>query len=465
VKLTHALRRRWPVALMIVTLVAGTGLAAATAGAAGPAPVTLSPGSGPAGTTITVTLPISCGSGIGSSTLELDFRRVGGGPGSTFVTVPVGVGGTVRQAYVTVPTTATAGTYTMSGFCFRPFTTATTYGPAFFKVTGGPPLPVLTVTPATGPVGTIVDIAGPCAAAGRPTATFAVAMFNRSDPRSDHVVFAAATGAGPVLHARLRVPAFFAIGEATITATCLDYQHEQTFTEASFMVQGNIAVSVGDSTVVEGRSGARAERFAVTLSEPTNEDVSVSYITAGGDATGGSDYATKAGVATIPAGATATSITVDVRGDTKAEPKESFGLWLADPHGGHLGRAVGVGRIIDDDPSTGVRVAIGDASLVEGKRGTRSLRIPVTLSSASAGAVSVHYATANGTARSGSDYNAVSGNVTIAAGKTSGIVTVPIRVDAIVEANEAFTVRLSAPSGATIGRTTGVATIRDDDQA
>src|SRR5207244_8419843 len=118
----------------------------------------------------------------------------------------------------------------------------------------------------------------------------------------------------------------------------------------------------------------------------------------------------------------------------------------------------------DDDPTAGLKVSIGDASLVEGKRGTRALRIPVTLSAASAGPVSVRFATASDTARSGLDYNGVSGTLTIAAGKTSGAVTVPIRVDQIAEFTESFTVKLTAPTGATIGRATGVGKILDDDQ-
>jgi hypothetical protein len=109
-------------------------------------------------------------------------------------------------------------------------------------------------------------------------------------------------------------------------------------------------------------------------------------------------------------------------------------------------------------------VAIGDGALVEGKRGTRSLRIPVTLSGVATTAVTVKYATAGGTAHSGADFNAVSGTVTIAAGQTSGVVSVPIRVDQISEFTESFTVKLSTPTGAVIGRTTGVGRIFDDDQ-
>jgi Calx-beta domain len=459
--------RRWSAVLATVGLIAATavvGAAAVPAGGAASA-MTISPGSGPRGTTITASLAVSCGATLGNSTLTLRLTHLGAGQGGTVVTTPVGQGGRIKKGYLTVPETAPTGTYAVDATCAIPFLAPIVYERQLFDVTGGPALPVLTVNPGSGPVGSVVDVSGSCQARSFRTATFAVAMFNRSDPRADHIIYASGYGAGPVLHAQFRIPAYFAIGDATTTATCFDYYtNERPFAESTFRVLGNVGISVGDSSVVEGRAGTRLLRFPLTVSESTNEDVFVSYVTLNGDATAGSDYDTRLGVAKVPAGATAATISVPVRGDTTVESKETLGLLLADPHGGHLDRAMGVGRIIDDDPTSGLRVSIGDAALVEGKRGTRSLRIPVTLSEAAGSAVSVKYATASGTAHSGLDFNAVSGTLTIAAGETSAVVTVPIRVDQIAEFTESFTVKLSSPTGATIGRTTGVGKILDDDQ-
>jgi len=61
-------------------------------------------------------------------------------------------------------------------------------------------------------------------------------------------------------------------------------------------------------------------------------------------------------------------------------------------------------------------------------------------------AVSVAYATANGTATAGQHYTATSGTLTIAAGTTSGTISVPVLNDALFEANERFTVTLSNPT-------------------
>jgi hypothetical protein len=223
------------------------------------------------------------------------------------------------------------------------------------------------------------------------------------------------------------------------------------------------SVSIGDAAAVEGDTGSRAMRFTVSLSEATTRDVTVAYLTAGGDATAGTDYTARTGSVTIPAGATSATLSISVRGDTAVEAKESFGVWMHDPVGAVLGRVAGTGRIIDDDPSTGLRVAVGDGSVVEGRSGGRSLRMTVTLSAASTQNVTFAYTTVDGTAVASSDYTARSGTGTIPAGATSTEIAIAVRGDTTVEPTESFTVRISNAVGATIGRTNGVAKIMNDD--
>ena len=90
----------------------------------------------------------------------------------------------------------------------------------------------------------------------------------------------------------------------------------------------------------------------------------------------------------------------------------------------------------------------------------------VTLSRAATSPVTVRFATANGTAVAGParDYMATRGMLTFAPGQTSRTITVTVRDDTLVEADETFFVNLSQASGATIaaGRATG--TILDDDR-
>jgi hypothetical protein len=98
--------------------------------------------------------------------------------------------------------------------------------------------------------------------------------------------------------------------------------------------------------------------------------------------------------------------------------------------------------------------------------GTATATISVTRTGGSTGAVSVSYASANGSAIANSDYTQVSGALNWADGDTAAkTITIPILEDAQAEASENFTVTLSAPtSGATLGTpSTATITIADND--
>ena len=78
--------------------------------------------------------------------------------------------------------------------------------------------------------------------------------------------------------------------------------------------------------------------------------------------------------------------------------------------------------------------------------------------------MTVNYATANGTATRRRDYTAAAaGTLTFAPGETTKTVTVAVNGDTLDEADETFTVNLSAATNATIADGQGVGTITDDD--
>ncbi len=110
-------------------------------------------------------------------------------------------------------------------------------------------------------------------------------------------------------------------------------------------------------------------------------------------------------------------------------------------------------------------VSIGDALVTEGNSGTTTASFPVTLSSPAVGTVGVAYATADGSAKAGSDYTATSGTVTFANGESSKTVNVTVSGDTVHEGNETFFVDISSASGATIADGQAVGTILDDDGA
>jgi hypothetical protein len=108
-------------------------------------------------------------------------------------------------------------------------------------------------------------------------------------------------------------------------------------------------------------------------------------------------------------------------------------------------------------------LSISDASVTEGNAGTVAAQFTVTLSAPATGAVTVGFATADGTATAGSDYTAASGTLTFTAGTTTQTISISVAGDLLDEDDEQFLVNLTSPVGATIADGRGVGTIVDDD--
>jgi Calx-beta domain len=137
---------------------------------------------------------------------------------------------------------------------------------------------------------------------------------------------------------------------------------------------------------------------------------------------------------------------------------------LSNPVNATIATATATGTVLNDDPSSGLAVNVGDATISEGNSGLRRLKFTVALSDPASAPVTVDYATAAATATPGDDYVSNHGTVKIDAGATTGSLTIVVRADAAVETAEGFTVTLSNPSaGVTLGRATGTGTILNDD--
>ena len=87
------------------------------------------------------------------------------------------------------------------------------------------------------------------------------------------------------------------------------------------------------------------------------------------------------------------------------------------------------------------------------------LSFDVVLSKTSASAVTVDYATHNGTATDGADYVAASGTLTFEPGETVKTVEVRVLPDSHDEGSETLSLALSNAVGAAIGDTEGIGTI------
>ncbi|MEA2442856.1 MAG: hypothetical protein QOJ12_148 [Thermoleophilales bacterium] len=218
-------------------------------------------------------------------------------------------------------------------------------------------------------------------------------------------------------------------------------------------------VSIGPVLAAEG-SGPSSLSFDVTLGTPSKRTVTVSYTTRRATATSPDDYADKAGTVTFDPGDVSETITVDIVGDNTMEANEFFRVYLTATSLGRFGTSAANGTITNDDQST---ISVADASFAEGDSGTQNRDFTVALSAPSDAPVTVHYATANGTATSGSDYTAVQGNLTFDPGQTSKTVPVAVAGDTTVEPDETVQLNLTTPSGATIVDGAGVMTITNDD--
>jgi hypothetical protein len=111
-------------------------------------------------------------------------------------------------------------------------------------------------------------------------------------------------------------------------------------------------VSIENASTIEGHAGMSLAAFTVRLSFASHLPASVTYTTANGTASAGSDYVATSGVLVIPAGSTPQQVMVLVQGDMTVEPSETFTLTLSNPVNATLGQPTGTATIVNDDPST-----------------------------------------------------------------------------------------------------------------
>ena len=121
----------------------------------------------------------------------------------------------------------------------------------------------------------------------------------------------------------------------------------------------------------------------------------------------------------------------------------------------------GAGETPPPPPPIVPEVSIGDAVATEGE--DQNLTFTVTLSEPTTTDLVIQYETVAGSAAGGSDFVPRTGQLTIAAGATSGTITIDLLDDNVVEASEAFVVRLLSVEGGEIEDGEAVGTILDTD--
>jgi hypothetical protein len=106
-------------------------------------------------------------------------------------------------------------------------------------------------------------------------------------------------------------------------------------------------ISISNGQAVEGQ----AVNFTISLSAVTDHDVTVTYFTQAGTATGmGSDYIGTTGTTvTILAGQLSAQISIQTINDPNVEPDEQFFVNLTNPVGATIADGQGVGTILNND--------------------------------------------------------------------------------------------------------------------
>lgn len=253
-------------------------------------------------------------------------------------------------------------------------------------------------------------------------------------------------------------------------------------------------ISVSDIVIGEIDTTAT---FLVTLNQPSNQTVSVTYKTFDQSASSYNspnwfitreiflDYNSSFGTLNFAPGETSKTVTVTIweedetlfgynkdviivddtvietrEDDTVIETRETFGLSLSSPINAQLSKNSAIATIIDNDTIGNPNISVADLRVSE----SDGLALfAITLDKASTNNVSVSYSTGDGSANSGSDYQAVNGTVTFLPGETAKTIPVILVDNDQREYAETFTLNLSNASNGVITDSQGTANINDTD--
>lgn len=219
----------------------------------------------------------------------------------------------------------------------------------------------------------------------------------------------------------------------------------------------------------EGDAGSTPCSFVFRLSAVSGKTVGFTTRTVDASAAAGSDFGGHAVTArSIPPGTTTLSVAVPVLGDAAVEGDESFALQVRDVVNASPSTGFDANGIVldDDDPDVVGTLRFSQASYSV-EEGAGSVILAIERADGVDGAITVQYATANGTAQAPDDFGGANGTLSFAAGEVSKQIAIAIPDDAAHEGDETFTVAMSRPGGgATLGvPSVATVTVVDDDLA
>lgn len=235
------------------------------------------------------------------------------------------------------------------------------------------------------------------------------------------------------------------------------------------------SISIADGRVAEGNSDEKTFEFTLSLSAPTEREVTVVFetlddVVAANAAKPNEDYRPVRGRTVVFApGQTSAKVAVSILGDESFESDETLRVALSGAVNATIARTEATLTIVNDDALPLPTLSIDDVRVVEGNGpGTSDAVFMVRLSEPTTELVSfdvesVQRAGAD-VARANEDYiPLVKRSVTVRPGLQSVQVAVPIIGDTTVEKDETFVVVISNPRNARLGKSEAIGTIGNDD--
>jgi photosystem II stability/assembly factor-like uncharacterized protein len=207
------------------------------------------------------------------------------------------------------------------------------------------------------------------------------------------------------------------------------------------------SVSVSDVAVVEGNKAI----FTVRLSQPTGKGATVTYSTADGTATAGSDYTATSGGLIFNPGQSVKTVEVPVLADAAAEPNETFFLNVASQNPTRATVADGQGQATIIDSSATASLVQFSAAGYSVNEGDGQAQVTVVRAGDTSQAASVDYKTVSQSASERSDFTASLGTLRFAPGETQKTFNVLVTDDRYQEPAETLDLLLSNPVGASLG--------------
>ncbi len=206
--------------------------------------------------------------------------------------------------------------------------------------------------------------------------------------------------------------------------------------------------------------------------------VTVEYALEAGTATT-DDFEVATAVLTFQGKATSTTFTIKLKNDALTEGTEALKIVLRNPtNNASIGTpSTAELKIIDDETvvtSSAGAAATSSAAPAVGFGASEysiadaggTLNVIVVRTGGTAGAVTVQYATADGTAKSSSDYTSTSGTVSFAAGEATKSFQVVVAANSSIGGNKNFKIVLSNPTGGvTVSPGSATVVVYDDEVA